>query len=98
MDQKDVYNQLKNAFLLGNYHKVFEFLKDYTLDDLSIYKEEICSLIVRSFLALEDRQTPEMHSFLEGIPDLNKIYELFSPFMIPLIQVNFKKFQRKFFF
>lgn len=89
MDQKDFYNQLKNAFLLGNYHKVFEFLKTYSLEEQHLlYKDEICSLIVRSFLALEDRQTPEMETLIESNTDIKTVHDILYPFLHVLLYVK----------
>lgn len=91
MDQKDLYNQLKNAFLLGNYHKVFEFLKTYPLEEQNLlYKEDICCLIARSFIALEERKTSEIESFMNGSPDLKKMLNFLSPYLVPLLKVKKK--------
>lgn len=89
MDQKDFYNQIKNAFILGNYHKVFDFLKTYAFEEQNfLYQEEICSLIVRSFIALEDRKTPEIQKTINSNPDLEKMLSFFSLYVQPLLEVN----------
>ena len=87
MDQKDIYNQLKNAYFLGNYHKVFEFMKTSPLDEQTLYRHSICSLIVRSFVALGDRQTPEIVSYMVENPDLKKTEEILYPYLISLSEV-----------
>jgi len=89
MDQKDLCQQMKNAFLLGNYFKVFEFLKTYPLEEqLSLlYKDQISSIIVRSALALEDRRTPEIETMIEENPELSELFHAFEPFFNVLLKV-----------
>ena len=91
MNEKDLYTQLKNAFLLGNYFKVFEFLKTIKLDDLDnmLYRDEIASVIVRSAVVLNERKTPEIQATIDQNETLKSSQEIFEPFLNILQQVSY---------
>ena len=91
MNEKDLYTQLKNAFLLGNYFKVFEFLKTIKLDDLDnmLYRDEIASVIVRSAVVLNERKTPEIQATIDQNKTLKKSNQFLEPFLSILQQVSY---------
>lgn len=89
MNEEDLYSQLKNAFLLGNYFKVFEFLKTCKMDELNdmLYKDEIASVIVRSGLLLSERKTPEIQATINQNKTLKGFNDILEPFLKILQQV-----------
>lgn len=80
MDDKDIYNQFKNAFLLANYLKVFELFKSFNENTFQEYKAEVYFIITRSYLALGSRKTTEITELInsnETIFKYLKVMELF---------------------